>query len=159
MEWYCKPFDALTASELYAILSARSEVFVVEQRCVYLDPDGKDAQAHHLFAMDSVDGVDGAQGLPQLAAYLRLLPPGVSYEEASIGRVLTGTAYRGRGLGQELLNKGLLHADRFWPNAALRIGAQAYLQKLYESAGFATVGEPYDEDGIPHIEMVRRIHH
>lgn len=154
MEWYCKPFDALTASELYAILSARSEVFVVEQRCVYLDPDGKDTQAHHLFALD-----DGAEGRPQVAAYLRLLPPGASYEEASIGRVLTGTAYRGQGLGQELLNRGLVHANGFWPKAALRIGAQAYLQKLYESAGFAAVGEPYDEDGIPHIEMVRNVHH
>ncbi|KIQ27841.1 hypothetical protein RT97_21490 [Variovorax paradoxus] len=153
MEWYCKPFDALTASELYAILSARSEVFVVEQRCVYLDPDGKDAQALHLFA------VDGAKGQLKVAAYMRLLPPGVSYEEASIGRVLTGTAYRGRGIGQELLGKGIAHADGLWPHVALRIGAQAYLQKLYESAGFATVGEPYDEDGIPHIEMVRSVHH
>lgn len=154
MEWYCKPFDALTAREVYAILSVRSEVFVVEQRCVYLDPDGKDAQAHHLFA------VDGAQqGRPQVAAYMRLLPPGVSYEEASLGRVLTGTAHRGRGLGQELLKRGLAHANGFWPDAALRIGAQAYLQKLYESAGFAKVGEPYDEDGIPHIEMVRSVHH
>ncbi|MET3494558.1 GNAT family N-acetyltransferase [Variovorax boronicumulans] len=156
MEWYCKPFDALTASELYAILSARSEVFVVEQRCVYLDPDGKDTQAHHLFAMDG--GAD-AQGRQRVAAYMRLLPPGVSYEEASIGRVLTGATYRGQGLGQALLNRGLVHANGFWPNAALRIGAQAYLQKLYESAGFATVGEPYDEDGIPHIEMVRSVHH
>jgi ElaA protein len=154
MEWYCKSFDALTAREVYAILSARSEVFVVEQRCVYLDPDGKDAQAHHLFALD-----DGAEGRPQVAAYLRLLPPGVSYEEASIGRVLTGIAYRGQGIGQELLNQGLLQAGKLWPDAALRIGAQAYLQKLYESAGFAKVGEPYDEDGIPHIEMVRRVHH
>ena len=154
MEWYCKSFDALTAPELYAILSARSEVFVVEQRCVYLDPDGKDAQAHHLFALG-----DGAQGRHQVAAYLRLLPPGVSYEEASIGRVLTASGYRGQGIGQELLNQGLLQAGKLWPDAALRIGAQAYLQKLYESAGFAKVGEPYDEDGIPHIEMVRRVHH
>ena len=154
MEWYCKPFDALTAPELYAILSARSEVFVVEQRCVYLDPDGKDAQAHHLFAL-----ADGAQGRQQLAAYMRLLPPGVSYEEASLGRILTGSGYRGQGIGQELLNKGLLHASQLWPDTALRIGAQAYLQRLYESAGFAKVGGPYDEDGIPHIEMVRSVHH
>ncbi len=153
MEWFCKTLDALTAWELYAILSARSAVFVVEQRCVYLDPDGKDTQAHHLFAMD------GAQGRQQVAAYMRLLPPGVSYEEASLGRVLTGREYRGQGLGQELLNRGLVQANKLWPQAALRIGAQAYLQKLYASAGFATVGEPYDEDGIPHIEMVRRVHH
>ncbi|MFM9923307.1 GNAT family N-acetyltransferase [Variovorax sp. H27-G14] len=153
MEWFCKTFDALTAWELYAILSARSEVFVVEQRCVYLDPDGKDMQAHHLFALD------GALGRQQVAAYMRLLPPGVSYEEASLGRVLTGREYRGQGLGQELLNKGLVQANMLWPDTALRIGAQAYLQKLYASAGFATVGEPYDEDGIPHIEMVRSVHH
>ncbi len=154
MEWFCKTFDALTVREHYAILSARSEVFVVEQRCVYLDPDGKDTQAQHLFALD-----DGAQGRQQVAAYMRLLPPGVSYEEASLGRVLTGSAYRGQGLGQELLNRGLLHANKLWPDAALRIGAQAHLQKLYASAGFATVGEPYDEDGIPHIDMVRSVHH
>ncbi|WP_454914110.1 GNAT family N-acetyltransferase [Variovorax gossypii] len=146
MEWHQKSFDALSTRDLYLILSARSEVFVVEQRCIYLDPDGKDVQAHHLYALDG----------GQVAAYLRLLPPGVSYEEASIGRVLTGAAHRGQRLGQELLTRGLACAGSLWPGAALRIGAQLYLRKFYASLGFAEVGEPYDEDGIPHIEMLLR---
>ncbi|UKI04919.1 MULTISPECIES: GNAT family N-acetyltransferase [Variovorax] len=119
-------------------------MFVAEQRCIYLDPDGKDMQAHHLYALDG----------GQLVAYLRLVPPGVSYREASIGRVLTGAAHRGQGLGQELLTRGLAHAGALWPGAALRIGAQLYLRKFYASFGFVEVGEPYDEDGIPHIEML-----
>jgi ElaA protein len=145
MEWHQKNFDALSAHDLYLILSVRSEVFVAEQRCIYVDPDGKDMQAHHLYALDG----------DRVAACLRLLPPGVSYEEASIGRVLTGPAHRNQGLGQELLTRGLAYAESLWPGAPLRIGAQLYLQKFYASFGFRAVGEPYDEDGIPHLEMLR----
>lgn len=145
MEWHQKNFDALSTRDLYLILSVRSEVFVAQQRCIYVDPDGKDMQAHHLYALDG----------DRVAACLRLLPPGVSYEEASIGRVLTGPAHRNQGLGQELLTRGLAYAESLWPGAPLRIGAQLYLQKFYASFGFRAVGEPYDEDGIPHLEMLR----
>jgi len=145
MEWHQKSFDALSTRDLYLLLSVRSEVFVAQQRCIYVDPDGKDMQAHHLYALDG----------DRVAACLRLLPPGVSYEEASIGRVLTGPAHRNRGLGQELLTRGLAYAESLWPGAPLRIGAQLYLQKFYASFGFGAVGEPYDEDGIPHLEMLR----
>jgi ElaA protein len=150
VEWHDKHFETLGARDLYLILSVRAEVFVAEQRCIYLDPDGKDTLAHHLYALDERPGVP-----PRVAAYLRLLPPGVSYEEASIGRVLTGMAHRNQGLGQELLARGLLRAEALWPASGLRIGAQHYLKKFYESFGFVQVGEPYSEDDIPHIEMLR----
>ncbi|MBN9095613.1 GNAT family N-acetyltransferase [Pandoraea pnomenusa] len=150
MEWMCKSFDELGATLLYRILAARNAVFVVEQQCPYQDIDGRDPQSLHLVAQSR-----DASNQPQIAAYLRLLPPGLAYDEASIGRVITAASHRGTGLGRELLARAVAIAEAKWPNAPLRIGAQAHLEAFYGSFGFVKASEPYDEDGIMHIEMLR----
>jgi ElaA protein len=146
VHWTLKRFDALTPDEVYDLLRLRCEVFVVEQACPYLDPDDKDRdpQAHHLL---------GRAGDGRLAAYLRLLPPGLSYAEASFGRVVTAPAWRGRGLGDALVIEALRHLHDLWPHAAIRIGAQAHLVGYYGKHGFVVCSDEYDEDGIPHREM------
>ncbi len=144
MRWICLPFEALSPHQLYDLLALRSAVFVVEQNCVFLDPDGLDAQAHHLLGHDEA----GA-----LAAYARLLPPGVKAPEAVIGRVITSAAARGSGQGRALMAQATAQTQALWPTAAITLHAQARLQAFYASFGFASVGEPYIEDGIPHIEM------
>jgi ElaA protein len=96
--------------------------------------------------------VDGKR---ELAAYLRCLAPGAKYEEMSLGRVLTTMAARGSGAGRELLARGIEYAERQHPGHRIRIGAQQYLEKFYQGFGFATISEPYDEDGIKHIDMLR----
>lgn len=147
MTWHLVDFATLSATELYDVMRLRQEVFVVEQDCVYLDADGYDAVARHLLGRDA----DGT-----LVAYLRLFAPGVKYTEACIGRVCTAAAVRGTGLGQALMQRGIAEAARLWPESALRISAQAYLLNFYDKLGFVAEGELYDEDGIPHIEMVRK---
>lgn len=150
--WQCERFVDLAPVALYASLKARSEVFVVEQRCVFLDMDDLDADALHLLGWTN-------GGSPQreavLAAYLRLIAPGRKYAEASIGRVLTTRAYRGIGLGRVLMQEGLRRAASAYPGAPLRIGAQRYLERFYASLGFRVASEPYDEDGIEHVQMLR----
>ncbi|MDY6947650.1 MAG: GNAT family N-acetyltransferase [Pseudomonadota bacterium] len=132
--------------QLHAIFAARQAVFIVEQLCPYLDIDGKDPKALHL------SGWSGAQ----LAAYLRLLPPGVSYpDQPSLGRIVTTQLARGTGLGRELVARGLEKLYELYPTMSTRIGAQAHLQKFYGSLGFVQSSQPYDEDGIMHIEMTR----
>ncbi|QSQ18845.1 GNAT family N-acetyltransferase [Pyxidicoccus parkwayensis] len=150
LRWQWKSFPELTLDELYALLALRQEVFVVEQRSIYQDVDGLDAASLHLLAYDD------AQGTPFLAAYLRVLPPGVKFpDECSLGRVVTSPRARGRGQGRELVARGLARLDADFPAAAIRISAQHYLQRFYEDFGFHAEGDVYDEDGIPHIEMVR----
>ncbi|VVE68060.1 GNAT family N-acetyltransferase [Pandoraea captiosa] len=157
MEWMCKTFDELGSALLYRILAARNAVFVVEQQCPYQDIDGRDLHSLHLVAQVAArtSSAPVAPGAPQIAAYLRLLPPGLAYEEASIGRVITASSHRGTGLGRELLARAVAIAEVQWPHAALRIGAQAHLEAFYGSFGFVKASEPYDEDGILHIEMLR----
>ncbi|ALS62591.1 GNAT family N-acetyltransferase [Pandoraea norimbergensis] len=150
MEWMCKSFDELGSTLLYRVLAARNAVFVVEQNCPYQDIDGRDIHSLHLIAQ-----VRDADAQPQIAAYLRLLPPGLAYDEASIGRVITAASHRGTGLGRELLARAIAIADVQWPDAPLRIGAQAHLEAFYGGFGFVKSSEPYDEDGIMHIEMLR----
>lgn len=149
LRWYAKRFCELGLDELYALLRLRAEVFVVEQQCVYLDPDGKDAHpdAIHLLGIDD----RGA-----LAAYLRILPAGLSYPHLSFGRVLTAPAYRGCGLADPMLREALAVIQRRWPGADIEIGAQAHLQHFYGRHGFDVSSEPYVEDGIPHVDMLRR---
>ncbi|MFM7261546.1 MAG: GNAT family N-acetyltransferase [bacterium] len=142
--WRQRAFDALTARELYAILAQRAEVFVVEQRCAYQDLDGFDAASTHLWA-ERADGT--------IVACLRVLPAGVKYDEVSIGRVVTAPSVRRTGLGRELMRRGIIAAGERVP---IRIGAQAYLECFYGEFGFERASELYDEDGIPHIEMLRR---
>lgn len=139
-----KHFNELTAIELYRILRARAEIFVVEQDCVYQDLDNKDLNAWHVWYEDE-DGV---------AAYCRVLDKGVSYpDEGSIGRVIT--VKRGTGLGYKIMMEGIRIAKEKFGQTALRISAQQYAQGFYEKCGFARVSEPYLEDGIPHVQMVR----
>lgn len=142
--WTCKTFAELTPDELYAILRLRSEVFVVEQNCIFLDMDNKDQKSHHLMGWR-----DGA-----LVGYSRLLGSGISYVESSIGRVVTSPAARGLGVGRDLLNKSIETLYRLYGKQPIRIGAQCYLIEFYESFGFVQKGEIYLEDGIEHIEML-----
>ncbi|MFK0375282.1 GNAT family N-acetyltransferase [Pandoraea sp. NPDC090278] len=153
MEWMCKSFDELGSALLYRVLAARNAVFVVEQACPYQDIDGRDPYSLHLVAQVR-DSANPASDL-RIAAYLRLLPPGLAYDEASIGRVITAASHRGTGLGRELLARAVEIAEAQWPTAAVRIGAQAHLEAFYGGFGFVKASEPYDEDGIMHIEMVR----
>lgn len=139
-----KHFTSLNTKELYTILSLRSEVFVVEQNCVYLDTDKKDLDAWHLCGWK--DDV--------LVAYVRILAPGVSYEEASIGRVLTNPAFRKNGYGVELMNVAIEKTLQQFNVQKIKIGAQLYLLNFYSNLGFTQTSEVYIEDGIPHIEML-----
>lgn len=150
LQWSLKKFDALTPAELYAILRLRSEVFVVEQNCVFLEMDNKDQPCHHL--MGWLNKTDGA---PELVAYTRLVPPGVGYEYPSIGRVVTSATVRQSGMGKLLMQKSIAALEELYGTTPIRIGAQLYLKKFYESFGFAQTSEIYDEDGIDHIEMTR----
>ena len=146
MEWKLKKFNELTNWELYSILQLRSEVFIVEQNCVYLDLDGKDATAWHLMGMIN----------EKLAAYTRLLPPGISYDDPSIGRVVTSKSERGAGIGRRLMHESIEHCKTLFGERSITLGAQVYLQKFYESLGFMQIGKEYIEDGIPHIRMTRK---
>ena len=140
-----KKFDELTIHELYAIIRLRNEVFIVEQNCVYQDADNKDQQSYHLMIwQDEV-----------LVAYTRILPPRVSYPEPSIGRVVVLPAARRNGLGRELMLQSLKATENLFGKQMIRLAAQLYLQGFYESLGFIRTGDPYLEDGIEHIEMIR----
>jgi ElaA protein len=149
LQWQLASFAELDADALYDVLKLRADVFVVEQRCAYADPDGKDRVdgALHLLGRDA----DGA-----LACYLRILPPGVSYPEVSFGRVVTAAAARGRGLGDVIVERALGHIAEHWPGADVRIGAQSYLLAFYRKHGFASASDEYLEDGIPHRDMLRK---
>ena len=146
LTWLTKPFDALTVPELYALLQLRSEVFVVEQTCPFQDIDGQDQAAYHLL---------GYVDTGELAAYARLFGAGISYAQASIGRVVTSPRHRRFGLGRQLLQQAIAQCDTLFGVQPIKIGAQLYLQAFYESFGFVQQGEGYLEDGIPHIYMLR----
>ena len=146
IQWQLKPFSELLNTELYSVLKLRQEVFIVEQNCPYLDNDGKDVYAHHLMGYFE----------DELVAYSRLLPINISYEEVSIGRVVTATKHRGRDFGKLLMQKSIAELERMYGMVPIRIGAQAYLKKFYESFGFEDLNEPYMEDGIPHMIMLRK---
>ncbi len=143
MNWEITAFNHFTTHALYAALRLRQEVFVLEQNCVYLDLDGLDQSSEHLL------GWEGGE----LLAYLRCLPPRLSYPQSSIGRIVVSPAARGHDLGRELVKKGIAHNLKTWPTTDIRIGAQAYLETFYTQLGFVTDGEPYIEDGIEHIHM------
>jgi ElaA protein len=148
-DWVCKSFEELTTEELYQILRLRSEVFVVEQNCVFLDMDNKDFVCAHLM---------GCHG-DQLLGYSRIVPPGISYVESSIGRIVSSPAARGLGIGRELMEHSIRTIYRLHGKRDIRIGAQYYLKEFYESYGFVQTGEIYPEDGINHIEMLLSINH
>lgn len=144
-EWVWRSFSELSADELYDIFVLRQTVFVVEQNCAYLDADGWDRRSRHLYMRD-------AAGL--MVAYLRLVEPGVKYDEPSIGRVITHPGVRRTGIGRALMLEGIRGARRWYPGAAIRIGAQSWARSFYGSLGFVPVGVEYIEDEIPHVEML-----
>jgi ElaA protein len=146
MNWILKKFESLTPHELYAILRLRSEVFVVEQNCVFQDMDNKDQECHHLLGWQE----------DHLTAYTRLVPPGLTYKEASIGRVVTSPSVRGSGAGKTLIEKSIDEVFTLYGKGPIKIGAQLYLKKFYNSFGFEQIGDVYDEDGIDHIKMIRK---
>lgn len=145
--WRYAPFAQLTVDELYRILALRQRVFVVEQTCPYLDADGYDQRAHHLWT----DAADGGAAL----ACLRVFAPGIKFAEACLGRVVTAPEARGTGLGRALMIEGLARVAAAHGPVPVRIGAQRYLERFYRELGFVTASPEYDEDGIPHVEMVR----
>ena len=147
LAWRFQRFADLTPRDVHDILRARSAVFVVEQDCVFQDVDGVDPACWHLMGRRA--------GESELAAYCRIVPPGIKFQEPSIGRVLTLGAARGTGLGRELVREALARAGALYPGRAIRIGAQQHLSDFYGAFGFETASEPYDEDGIVHVEMVR----
>lgn len=144
----CRPFAELSVYELYDILALRQEVFVVEQNCPYLDCDGKDLDSHHLMIRDATSG--------KLLASTRLLPEGLAYENyVSIGRVVSSPSARGTGIGRFLMQVSIEKTrDLFGTRHPIKIGAQTYLLKFYESFNFRSTGEEYLEDGIPHTKMI-----
>lgn len=146
LRWDFLAFDRIDTPTLYGLLRLRSEVFVVEQQCVFQDMDNTDQLALHLLGHDGQD---------RLSAYARCFGPGVKYAEASIGRVVTAAHARGSGVGHVLMREAVARVTAHWGAPAIRIGAQARLQAFYEQHGFRVDGEPYIEDGIPHIEMTR----
>jgi len=143
--WHYKSFEELSKQELYAILRLRNEVFIVEQHCNFQDLDNKDQKCGHLLGMRG----------ELLAAYSRIVPPGVSYEYPSIGRIVVSPAARGTGAGIALLNQSIRQLESIYGKVEIRIGAQLYLKRFYESFGFRQSSEEYVEDEIPHIEMTR----
>jgi ElaA protein len=140
-----KTFAQLSPEELYQILRLRSEVFVVEQNCVFLDMDNKDQSCHHLSLY---------QG-EELAAYSRIVPAGISYAEVAIGRVISAPAFRGKGLGRKVMEAAIDACEKLYGPVPIRLGAQTYALEFYASLGFQAEGDTYDEDGIEHIEMVK----
>jgi len=146
LTWEWLPYGALTRDQLYDLISLREEVFVVEQNCPYQDADGRDRHAWHLLGRD---------GQGRLLAYLRVVEPGHKYAEPSIGRVVTSPRERRTGFGRALMREGIRRTEAFYPGRGIRISAQQRLEGFYRGFGFRTVSEVYDEDGIPHVEMLR----
>ena len=141
-----KRFNELSLSELYEVLKLRSEVFVVEQNCVYLDIDGKDEKALHVLGMFG----------EELVAYARIFKPGDYFEEASIGRVLVKQIYRNKKWGYDLMNEAIRTTATVLNETQITISAQLYLQQFYENVGFVRTSDEYLEDAIPHIEMKKK---
>lgn len=145
IEWKIMRFEELSLNELYNVLQLRSQVFVVEQNCVYQDIDGKDQKALHLIGeYDS-----------KIVAYARLFKAGDYFEESSIGRVVVGMNYRDKKWGHQLMKEAIMAIERYFQSRQITISAQLYLQKFYESHEFVATGNPYLEDDIPHIRMKR----
>ncbi len=181
IQWQWLAFDALSRDQLYELLRLRSEVFVVEQNCVFQDMDGLDDKAMHLLGVrvvagsaqvkeepaqragdteqsplpPSLPGGSVGQTKTELIAYVRCFPAGVTFDEASIGRVVTKPDARGGGLGHLLMAEAVKALEGEWGPQPIRIGAQAHLKAFYGQHGFVDVGKPYIEDGIPHLEMLR----
>ncbi|MCF6224212.1 MAG: GNAT family N-acetyltransferase [Flavobacteriaceae bacterium] len=149
MQWTIKKYDKLTTNEFHNILQLRIEVFVVEQNCPYSELDGKDKIAYHFFAF-------AEENPDQIIAYTRIFKPGDYYKKAAIGRVVVHPNFRKDGLGYELMVKSISQIKKLFNTDEIKIGAQTYLRKFYNSLGFKKQGEDYIEDGIPHIYMIKK---
>jgi ElaA protein len=147
--WQWSRFSELTAADLYAVVQLREAVFIVEQNCPYPDADGRDPNAWHLL------GWSQRSTGRALVAYARIFEPGVRYDEASIGRVVTAPDVRGTGKGRALMAEALRRIDSLMPGQPIRIAAQRRLEDFYLGLGFKTVSDPYEEDGIIHVDMLR----
>ncbi len=147
IQWSLKKFEALTALEVYAILQLRNEVFVVEQNCVFQDADDKDQDSYHLMGFNQ----------NKLMAYTRIVPPGVMYEQASIGRVVTSPSVRRQGAGKILMQQSIQSVYELFDKVPIKIGAQLYLKAFYGAFGFEQISDIYLEDGIEHIYMLKII--
>jgi ElaA protein len=145
LHWQVKKFEDVTPHELYAIMQLRNEVFVLEQNCLYQDADNKDQPSFHVM---------GWNNNQMLMAYCRIIPPGISYTQCSIGRVVTHADVRKEGAGKELMKRAIDECRKLFPEQAIKIGAQLYLHKFYSSLGFVQTSDVYLEDGIEHIEML-----
>jgi ElaA protein len=150
--WQFARFDDLSPSELYSAMELRQRVFVVEQKCPYMDADGADQKAMHLLGWDG-EGDEG--GVARLVAYARLFPPRIKYAEASIGRVCTHPDVRGSGAGKDLMHEAIRRIEVSGWGREIRIAAQMYLERFYEGFGFKRVTEPYLDDDIWHVDMRR----
>ena len=150
IKWHWQQFEQLSVNELYAILQLRQQVFAVEQNCVYQDIDNLDKTAWHLSGWNVADSNSSNP-----VAYLRVVFPRYKYDEPSIDRLLTAQSVRRTGVGKTLLNKCLMLIQKEYQGQAVRISVQLYLHQFYSQFGFKKVSEPYDEDGIPHIEMLK----
>lgn len=148
LQWQWLPFQSLTVLQLYEVMQLRQRVFVIEQTCLFQDADGIDVYAWH-----------GLGYLPdgELGAYARIVPPGKVFDEPSIGRIVTTPALRGMHVGHVLLQQAMMQTARLFPGHAIKIGAQAHLQRFYGRYGFEATGELYDEDGISHIHMRTKV--
>jgi ElaA protein len=143
MEWKIKTFNQLTTHELYDILKAREEIFIIEQECIYHDMDSNDLDAVHVFAMEG----------NQVICYLRILGKGVRFDEVSLGRVITRPAYRRKGYGEQLMQRAIDYITEVMGEEKIRISAQTYLEIFYGNVGFKKVSDVYLEDGQDHCEM------
>lgn len=148
MKWICKYFEELSLMELYLIGRLRQEVFVMEQNCPYVDFDGRDPFCYHLMCFDENN---------LLVAYSRIVPKGISYDNyISIGRVITSIAVRRSGLGRELMLESVKACEKIFGKTDIKISAQTYLLRFYNSLEFLSTGKEYLEDDIPHTEMIRK---
>ena len=145
LNWLIKPYNELTTTEFHDIIALRLKAFVVEQNCSYLDLDGKDKKCYHLLCRD---------GQGKVVATARILHPGASYPEVSIGRVVVEKSLRGNNIGHELMEKCMHYVNEEFGNVAIRISAQKYLEGYYSKHKFLSTGNEYLEDNIPHIEML-----
>jgi ElaA protein len=141
-----KAFKDLTVDELYAILQLRETVFIVEQNCIYNDIDNLDQVCYHLFSEDQNTG--------KIIAYTRLVPANVKFDVPAVGRLISDKNYRGKGLGRALMVKSIEEVCRLFNTNVVKISAQTYLLNFYVSLGFKPISQPYDEDGIEHVDMI-----
>ncbi len=143
--WRLARFDDLSVREAHDIFRARIEVFVLEQDCPFQDLDGLDPLSWHLVG----------RTCGEIEAYCRIVPPGAKFDEPSIGRVITTKLVRGTGVGRELMREAIARTRALYPGRPIRVAAQAHLERFYGEFGFVRASEPYLEDDIPHIDMLR----